>query len=80
MHAIELDKLTKRFGDFMAVDDVSFTVEDGEIFGLLGPNGAGKTTLIRMMTTLTPPTSGSGATWADTTWCSEADGVRHASA
>ncbi|MGD0839925.1 MAG: ATP-binding cassette domain-containing protein [Candidatus Acidiferrales bacterium] len=56
--AIEVDKLKKQFGDFVAVNDLSFEVHDGEIFGLLGPNGAGKTTLIRMMTTLTPPTSG----------------------
>ncbi len=59
MSAIEVDSLTKRFGDFVAVDHVSFRVEEGEIFGLLGPNGAGKTTLIRMLTTLTPPTEGS---------------------
>jgi ABC-2 type transport system ATP-binding protein len=59
MSAIEVDGLTKRFGDFVAVDHVSFRVEEGEIFGLLGPNGAGKTTLIRMLTTLTPPTEGS---------------------
>src|SRR3984957_4739087 len=58
MSAIEVDSLTKRFGDFVAVDHVSFRVEEGEIFGLLGPNGAGKTTLIRMLTTLTPPTEG----------------------
>ncbi len=58
MAAIEVDKLTKRFGDFVAVDAVSFDVQDGEVFGLLGPNGAGKTTLIRMLVTLTPPTSG----------------------
>lgn len=58
MSAIEIDQLTKRFGDFVAVDRISFRVEDGEIFGLLGPNGAGKTTLIRMLTTLTPPTDG----------------------
>ena len=57
-NAIEVTKLKKQFGDFVAVKDVSFTVQTGEIFGLLGPNGAGKTTLIRMMTTLTPPTSG----------------------
>ena len=48
----------KRFGDFTAVNGVTFTVEQGEIFGLLGPNGAGKSTLIRMLTTLLPPTSG----------------------
>jgi ABC-2 type transport system ATP-binding protein len=59
MSAIEVDGLTKRFGDFVAVDHVSFRVEEGEIFGLLGPNGAGKTTLIRMLTTLTPPSDGS---------------------
>jgi ABC-2 type transport system ATP-binding protein len=59
MNAIEVKGLTKRFGDFVAVDHVSFTVAQGELFGLLGPNGAGKTTLIRMMTTLTPPTEGS---------------------
>ena len=57
--SIEVDKLTKRFGDFVADDAVSFTVRRGETFGLLGPNGAGKTTLIRMLTTLMPPTSGS---------------------
>ena len=58
MNAIEVDHLVKKFGELVAVNDISFTVADGEIFGLLGPNGAGKTTLIRMMTTLTPPTSG----------------------
>lgn len=58
MNAIEVNGLTKRFGDFVAVDHVSFEVPEGELFGLLGPNGAGKTTLIRMMTTLTPPTEG----------------------
>jgi ABC-2 type transport system ATP-binding protein len=57
-NAIEVDHLVKKFGQLTAVNDISFTVADGEIFGLLGPNGAGKTTLIRMMTTLTPPTSG----------------------
>ena len=48
----------KKYGDFTAVDDVSFSVTEGEIFGLLGPNGAGKSTLIRMMTTLIPTTAG----------------------
>ncbi|MDE3181652.1 MAG: ATP-binding cassette domain-containing protein, partial [Acidobacteriota bacterium] len=57
-NAIEVDQLTKRFGDFTAVDSVTFEVRQGEIFGLLGPNGAGKSTLIRMMTTLLKPTSG----------------------
>jgi ABC-2 type transport system ATP-binding protein len=58
MNAIEVDHMTKKFGDFVAVNDVSFEVPAQEIFGLLGPNGAGKTTLIRMMTTLLTPTSG----------------------
>jgi len=56
--AIEVTGLTKKFGDFTAVDHVSFQVRPGEIFGLLGPNGAGKTTLIRMLTTILPPTAG----------------------
>lgn len=55
---IEVEHITKRYGDFTAVDDVSFDVHEGEIFGLLGPNGAGKSTLIRMMTTLIELTSG----------------------
>jgi ABC-2 type transport system ATP-binding protein len=58
MAAIEVEKLTKRFNGFTAVDALSFRVEEGEIFGLLGPNGAGKSTLIRMLTTLIPPTEG----------------------
>jgi ABC-2 type transport system ATP-binding protein len=57
--AIEVDHIVKKYGDFTAVDDVSFCVKEGEIFGLLGPNGAGKSTLIRMMTTLIPITAGS---------------------
>src|SRR5437016_12377225 len=57
-HAIEVEHIVKKFGDFTAVDDVSFNVKEGEIFGLLGPNGAGKSTLIRMMTTLIPITAG----------------------
>ena len=56
--AIEVDHIVKKYGDFTAVDDISFSVADGEIFGLLGPNGAGKSTLIRMMTTLIPITGG----------------------
>src|SRR5215813_5538559 len=56
--AIVVDHITKKYGDFTAVDDVSFSVHQGEIFGLLGPNGAGKSTLIRMMTTLLPITAG----------------------
>jgi ABC-2 type transport system ATP-binding protein len=58
MFAVEVENLTKRFGDFLAVDHLNFKVQNGEIFGLLGPNGAGKSTLIRMMTTLVPPSEG----------------------
>jgi ABC-2 type transport system ATP-binding protein len=57
-NAIEVAHIVKKYGDFTAVDDVSFSVKEGEIFGLLGPNGAGKSTLIRMMTTLLPITAG----------------------
>jgi len=57
--AIEAIDLVKRFGDFTAVDGVSFSVPQGTVLGLLGPNGAGKTTTVRMMTTLSEPTSGS---------------------
>ncbi|HET7684227.1 MAG TPA: ATP-binding cassette domain-containing protein [Marmoricola sp.] len=56
--AIEADNLVKHFGETVAVDGVSFTVPQGSVLGLLGPNGAGKTTTVRMMTTLTRPTSG----------------------
>ena len=58
MFDVEVTNLTKRFGDFCAVDNLNFTVNHGEVFGLLGPNGAGKSTLLRMLTTLVPPTSG----------------------
>ena len=77
MNAIEVEHLTKKFGDLVAVNDVSFDVAEGEIFGLLGPNGAGKTTLIRMLTTLTPPTSGT-AKIAGHDIRTDADGVRNA--
>src|SRR5215831_5316216 len=58
MSAIDVRNIVKKFGDFTAVNGLSFTVEDGEIFGLLGPNGAGKSTLIKMLTTLLPPSEG----------------------
>jgi ABC-2 type transport system ATP-binding protein len=57
--AVDVRGLTKRFGTVTAVNEISFTVKPGEIFGLLGPNGAGKSTLIRMLTTLMAPTAGS---------------------
>jgi len=56
--AIEVLGLTKEFGQLVAVDDISFQVEKGEVFGFLGPNGAGKTTTIRILTGLTKPTKG----------------------
>jgi ABC-2 type transport system ATP-binding protein len=56
--AIEAENLVKHFGETVAVDGVSFTVPEGTVLGMLGPNGAGKTTTVRMMTTLTQPTSG----------------------
>ncbi len=55
---IEVEGLTKQFGERSAVDDVSFTVRPGEVFGLLGPNGAGKTTTLRMLCTVLKPTAG----------------------
>ena len=58
MADIEVHEISKKFGDFTAVDGVTFSVEHGEVFALLGPNGAGKSTLIRMLTTLIPPTGG----------------------
>ena len=58
MEAIEVDSLTKKFGNFKAVDNISFKVEEGEIFGFLGPNGAGKSTTMMILTTLLKPTSG----------------------
>ncbi|MFY9754062.1 MAG: ATP-binding cassette domain-containing protein [Candidatus Acidiferrales bacterium] len=76
-HAIEVRHIVKRFGELIAVNDISFHVEDREIFGLLGPNGAGKTTLIRMLTTLTPPTSGQ-ALVAGHDIVRDPNGVRHA--
>ncbi len=58
MDAVVVENLVKAFGEFKAVNGISFKVREGEIFGLLGPNGAGKTTAIKMLTTLLPPTSG----------------------
>jgi len=58
MSIIEVKNLTKKFGDFTAVSEVSFSIEEGEIFGLLGPNGAGKTTIISILSTILKKTSG----------------------
>ncbi|MDQ7788231.1 MAG: ABC transporter ATP-binding protein [Thermodesulfovibrionales bacterium] len=57
-YAVEVDRLTKRYGDLPAVDDISFTVRKGEVFAFLGPNGAGKTTTVEIIETIRPPTSG----------------------
>ncbi|MCD6588158.1 MAG: ATP-binding cassette domain-containing protein, partial [Candidatus Fermentibacteraceae bacterium] len=57
-YAVTLENLTRKFGDFTAVDDVSFSVNRGEIFGFLGPNGAGKTTTVRILCCLLRPSSG----------------------
>jgi ABC-2 type transport system ATP-binding protein len=73
--AIAVEHIVKRYGDFEAVNDVNFSVAEGEIFGLLGPNGAGKSTLIRMMTTLVPITAGK-AIVAGHDVAKEADAVR----
>ncbi len=61
MNAIEVDKLSKRFGGLLALDEVSFSVTKGEIFGYLGPNGAGKTTTIRILTGITIPSAGTAS-------------------
>ncbi len=61
--AVELDSLTRRFGDFTAVDRITLRIPKGHLYGFLGLNGAGKTTTIRMLTTLLPPTSGTAKLW-----------------
>jgi len=58
MNSIEVNKLTKKFGNFTSVDAISFSVRKGEVFGFLGANGAGKTTTIRMLCGILEPTSG----------------------
>jgi ABC-2 type transport system ATP-binding protein len=74
--AIDVRAIAKRFGDFTAVNKISFTVERGETLGLLGPNGAGKSTLIRLLTTLMLPTEGTAlVNGADIV--TDADRVRH---
>lgn len=73
--AIHIDQLTKRFNNLVAVDNISFDIELGEIFGILGPNGAGKTTILSMLATMLKPTSGS-ATVNGMDIEREEDGVR----
>ena len=62
-YAIEMNGLTRRFGDFVAVDNVTLKVPKGQLYGFLGLNGAGKTTTIRMLATLLPPSAGSAKLW-----------------
>ncbi len=73
--AIHVDHLTRKFNDLVAVDDISFDIDQGEIFGLLGPNGAGKTTTLAMLATMMKPTSGS-ATVNGKDISADDDGVR----
>ncbi|MFW5638295.1 MAG: ATP-binding cassette domain-containing protein [Methanoculleus sp.] len=75
MPTIHVSDLTKVFGGLVAVDSISFTIENGEIFGLLGPNGAGKTTIISMLATMQSPTSGT-ATVNGHDIATDEDGVR----
>ncbi|MFP3927992.1 MAG: ABC transporter ATP-binding protein [Desulfobacteraceae bacterium] len=75
-HAVVVRDLVKRFGDFVAVDRVSFELERGEIFGFLGPNGAGKSTTIRMLCGIIAPTSGEGKV-AGWDIYREQDSIRH---
>ncbi len=75
MPAISAENLTKNFDDFVAVDSISFAIDEGEIFGLLGPNGAGKTTTISMLSTMLKPTAGK-ATVNGCDILDQEDGVR----
>ena len=75
MNAIDVRSIVKKFGQFTAVNGISFAVEEGEIFGLLGPNGAGKSTLIRMLVTLLLPTAGTAVVNGFDV-VKESDGVR----
>jgi ABC-2 type transport system ATP-binding protein len=61
--AIEMDGITRRFGDFVAVDQLTLRIRKGQLYGFLGLNGAGKTTTIRMLTTLLPPSAGCAKVW-----------------
>ena len=61
--AVEMDGITRRFGHFVAVDNVTLRIPKGHLYGFLGLNGAGKTTTIRMLTTLLPPSAGTAKLW-----------------
>jgi ABC-2 type transport system ATP-binding protein len=76
MAIVETHQLTRRFGEFTAVNEVTLAIEAGEMFGLLGPNGAGKTTMVKMLTTLLQPTSGT-ATITGLDVVRQAGAVRH---
>ncbi len=62
-YAVETDALTRRFGNFVAVDGLTLRIPKGQLYGFLGLNGAGKTTTIRMLTTLLPPSAGTARLW-----------------
>jgi ABC-2 type transport system ATP-binding protein len=79
MTSIQINGLTKRFGEVLAVDDLSFEVEQGSVTGFLGPNGAGKTTTLRMLLGLVTPTGGT-ATIGGTPYAQLADPFRHVGA
>jgi ABC-2 type transport system ATP-binding protein len=62
-YAVETDGLSRRFGDFLAVDRITLKIPKGTLYGFLGLNGAGKTTTIRVLTTLLPPSAGTATLW-----------------
>ena len=75
--AIEVENLTKRYGDLTAVDDISFSIHEGEVFGILGPNGAGKTTTLEVIEGLLSPTSGRTLVMGMDTHRQSEEGKRH---
>ncbi|MGH2467452.1 MAG: ABC transporter ATP-binding protein, partial [Candidatus Limnocylindrales bacterium] len=75
--ALKVEHLTKRFGERVAFEDVSFTVGQGEVFGFLGPNGAGKTTTVRTLGTLIAPTSGTATVAGLPLRAENGVGIRH---
>lgn len=77
---LKVEHLTKRFGSLVAVDDMSFTVNRGEVFGFLGPNGAGKTTLIRVITGLIAPDAGQVAIMGHSVQTEFTQAIRHVGA